>query len=95
MNEDDAIERRGGLSTYSLSVGGIVAILGIILSGVAAYNAIQIDISNLKRGESYQTRTDERQDEQMKANRLEYNQGLREINSKLDALIERMPMVKR
>ena len=95
MQDAEVTERRNGPSTSQLSLGGVVAVVGLIFSGVAVYNSVQNDISSLKISGVYQSRTDDRQDEQMKINRMEFNQGLREINTKLDAMIERMPSVKR
>ena len=78
MSDDDGdhkvarrTERRRGPSTYTLSFGGIIAVAGLVASGVATYNTVQNDIATLKRGELYQERTNERLDEEIKSMRAE------------------------
>lgn len=82
-------ERRRGPSTYTLSFSGIIAVAGLLASGVATYNALQNDIASLKRGELYQERTNERLDEEIKSVRVEQRETMREFNEKLDRIIEK------
>ncbi|SEM75037.1 hypothetical protein SAMN05216404_10151 [Nitrosospira multiformis] len=82
-------ERRRGPSTYTLSFGGIIAVAGLVASGVATYNTVQNDIATLKRGELYQERTNERLDEEIKSMRAEQRETLKEFNDKLDRIIEK------
>jgi len=96
MADDDAnhkvarrTERRRGPSTYTLSFGGIIAVAGLVASGVATYNTVQNDIATLKRGELYQERTNERLDEEIKSMRAEQRETLKEFNDKLDRIIEK------
>jgi cell division protein FtsB len=96
MADDDAdhkvarrTERRRGPSTYTLSFSGIIAVAGLVASGVATYNALQNDIATLKRGELYQERTNERLDEEIKSMRAEQREALKEFNDKLDRIIEK------
>jgi cell division protein FtsB len=96
MADDDAdhkvarrTERRRGPSTYTLSFSGIIAVAGLVASGVATYNALQNDIATLKRGELYQERTNERLDEEIKSMRVEQRETLKEFNDKLDRIIEK------
>lgn len=97
MADDDAdqkiekIERRRGPSTYTLSLGGVIAIAGLAASGVATYNSVQNDIVSLKRGELYQERTNERLSEEIKSVRVEQRETMKEFNEKLDRIIERWP----
>jgi cell division protein FtsB len=83
------VERRRGPSTYTLSFSGIIAVAGLLASGVATYNALQNDIASLKRGELYQERTNERLDEEIKSVRVEQRETMREFNEKLDRIIEK------
>ena len=87
--------RRKGPSNFTLSIGGILSVAGLLTSGVATYNAIQNDIATLKRGELYQERTNERLGaevkglrDEMKAGELEQRETMREFNEKLDRIIE-------
>jgi len=96
MTDDDGdheianrTERRRGPSTYTLSFGGIIAVAGLVASGVATYNALQNDIATLKRGELYQERTNERLDEEIKSVRAEQRETMKEFNDKLDRIIEK------
>ena len=82
-------ERRRGPSTYTLSFSGIIAVAGLLASGVATYNALQNDIASLKRGELYQERTNERLDEEIKSVRVEQRETMKEFNEKLDRIIEK------
>ena len=92
MTDDDdsnqRVERRRGPSTYTLSFGGIIAVAGLLASGVATYNAVQNDIASLKRGELYQERTNERLNEELKSVRVEQRETMREFNEKLDRIID-------
>jgi len=83
------VERRRGPSTYTLSFSGIIAVAGLLASGVATYNALQNDIASLKRGELYQERTNDRLDEEIKSVRVEQRETMREFNEKLDRIIEK------
>jgi hypothetical protein len=84
-------ERRRGPSTSTLSFSGIIAIAGLLASGVATYNAVQNDIASLKRGEVYQERTNERLTEELKTARTEQRETMKEFNEKLDRIIEQWP----
>ena len=86
---ENRIERRRGPSTYTLSFSGIIAVAGLLASGVATYNALQNDIASLKRGELYQERTNERLSEEIKLARVEQRETMREFNEKLDRIIEK------
>ena len=96
MSDDDGdhkvtrrTERRRGPSTYTLSFSGIIAVAGLVASGVATYNTLQNDIATLKRGELYQERTNERLDDEIKSMRAEQRETLKEFNDKLDRIIEK------
>lgn len=90
MNDDDdnRTERRRGPSTATLSFSGIIAIAGLLASGVATYNSVQNDIASLKRGEQYQEQTNERVSDEIKAVRIEQRETMKEFNEKLDRIIE-------
>ncbi|SHL42935.1 hypothetical protein SAMN05216428_102379 [Nitrosospira sp. Nsp11] len=80
--------RRRGPSNYTLSFGGIIAVAGLLASGVATYNAVQNDIAALKRGEVYQERTNERLSAEIKSARVEQRETMKEFNEKLDRIID-------
>jgi hypothetical protein len=91
MADDDSdhkMERRRGPSTSTLSFSGIIAIAGLLASGVATYNSVQNDIASLKRGELYQERTNERLGEELKSVRVEQRETMKEFNEKLDRIID-------
>jgi ABC-type phosphonate transport system ATPase subunit len=89
------VERRRGPSTYQLSLGGVLAVVGLATSGVATYNNLQNNIATLKRGELYQEQTNLRLSEEIKASRAEQRETMREFNEKLDRLIEQWPRGRR
>jgi hypothetical protein len=94
MSDDDSNqrqERRRGPSTYTLSFSGIIAVAGLVASGVATYNALQNDIASLKRGELYQEQTNQRLGDEIKAIRTEQRETMREFNEKLDRIIDHWP----
>ena len=94
MTDEDSsprLERRRGPSTYTLQSSGIIAIAGLLASGVATYNALQNDIASLKRGELYQEQTNQRVGDEIKAIRTEQRETMREFNEKLDRIIDHWP----
>jgi hypothetical protein len=94
MTDEDSsprLERRRGPSTSTLSFSGIIAVAGLIASGVATYNALQNDIATLKRGELYQEQTNQRVGDEIKAIRTEQRETMREFNEKLDRIIDHWP----
>lgn len=89
MNCDEGKEeKRRGPSTHALSFSGIIAVAGLLASGVATYNAVQNDIASLKRDGMHQERTNERLSEEVKSVRVEQRETMREFNEKLDRLID-------
>lgn len=88
-------KRRKGPSNFTLSVGGIIGILGLAASGIATYTAVQSDIANLKRGEMYQERTNDRLSEEIRSARAEQRETMKEFNEKLDRIIEHWPNRRR
>jgi hypothetical protein len=95
MTCDEEKPRRKGPSNFTLSIGGILSIAGLLTSGVATYNSIQNDIATLKRGELYQERTNERLGEEIRTVRTEQRETMREFNEKLDRIIENWPQRRR
>ncbi|SEK64513.1 hypothetical protein [Nitrosovibrio tenuis] len=98
MADDESpqrVERRRGPSTYTLSFGGIIAVAGLVASGVATYNDLQNDIATLKRGELYQEQTNQRLGDEVKAIRTEQRETMREFNEKLDRIIDHWPQRRR
>jgi hypothetical protein len=89
--EPEKEERRRGPSTYSISFMGIIAVAGLVASGVATYNSVQNDIASLKKAEIYQDRTNDRLSAEIRANREEQRETMREFNEKLDRIIEGWP----
>ncbi|SFW21828.1 hypothetical protein [Nitrosovibrio sp. Nv17] len=95
MEKPIKIERRRGPSTSTLSFGGVIAIISLLASGVATYNAVQNDIASLKRGEHYQERVNEHLTEEIRSIRIEQREAAKELNEKLDRIIEQWPRGKR
>lgn len=91
MTCDPEKQPRKGPSTYALSFSGIIAIAGLLASGVATYNAVQNDIATLKRGEVYQERVNEQLRDELKSMRVEQRETMQELNKKIDRLIEHWP----
>lgn len=88
-DHDRRIERRRGPSTYALSFSGIIAVAGLLASGVATYNDVQNDIASLKRGELYQEKINENLTEEIRSMRVDQRETMKEFNEKLDRIIER------
>jgi hypothetical protein len=86
--EEKEEKRRRGPSNYTLSFGGIIAVAGLLASGVATYNAVQNDIATLKRGEIYQERVNDQIREELRLVRVEQRETMKEFNEKLDRVIE-------
>lgn len=95
MANEEGERRRRGPSNYTLSFGGIIAIAGLLASGVATYNAVQNDIASLKRGEMYQERVNDQTREEIRGMRAEHRESLHQFNEKLDRLIEQWPNNRR
>lgn len=86
---------RSGPTNISITIGGILSVVGLLASGVATYNAIQNDIASIKRGEIYQERTNEQFREDLKEIKKDIREGkheqretIREFGEKVDKLIE-------
>jgi hypothetical protein len=86
--EGEKEERRKGPSNHTLSWSGIIAVAGLLASGVATYNSVQNDIATLKRGETFQERINQESREERKAIRAEQRESFRELNDKVDRLID-------
>jgi cell division protein FtsB len=83
--------RRHALTNTQLSFGGVIALIGLVGSGVAAYVTTQNDIAVLKREVTIQERTNDRLSEENKSLRSEQRETMKEFNEKLDRIIERWP----
>ena len=95
MTCDEEKPRRKGPSNFTLSMGGIIGIAGLLASGIATYNSVQNDIAALKRGEVYQERTNDRLTAEIKSVRVEQRETMKEFNEKLDRVIEQWPHGRR
>ena len=87
-DHDRRAERRRGPSTYALSFSGIIAVAGLLASGIATYNDVQNDIASLKRGELYQEKINENLTEEIRSMRADQRETMKEFNEKLDRIIE-------
>ena len=83
-------ERRKGPSNLVISWGGFLAVVGLAVSGIATYNKLQNDISNLQLAVSYQQDTNKRLSEEIKDVRLEQREMGKEFNAKADRIIENL-----
>jgi hypothetical protein len=90
MQGEDGEEKQPtkGPSTYTLSFSGIIAVAALVASGVATYNSLQNDIASLKRGETYQALVNQQAREERIAIRDEHRETARELNNKMDTMIE-------
>lgn len=95
MTCDEEKPRRKGPSNFTLSMGGIIGIAGLLASGIATYNSVQNDLAALKRGEVYQERTNDRLTAEIKSVRVEQRETMKEFNEKLDRVIEQWPHGRR
>ena len=86
--EDDEKEPSKGPTTYTLTFGGLIAAGALLASGVATYNSVQNDITSLKRGEAYQALVNQQAREERIAIREEHREAIRELNNKMDTMIE-------
>lgn len=73
----------------TINLGQILTIFGFVGSGFIAYNQIDKRISILEDVTKRQVQVDIRQDSEMKDNKMMVRDDLRDINSKLDRIIER------
>lgn len=80
-----------GPSNLTISWSGIIAVAGLLASGVATYNTVQNDIAGIKRGELYQQETNQRLSDEIRAARSEQRETMKEFNEKLDRIIEQWP----
>lgn len=94
MSEEEK-PRRKGPSDFQLSIGGLIGVLGLAASGITTYNGIQNDLTSLKRGETYQERTNDRLSAEIRMSREEHRETMREFNEKLDRIIENWPNQRR
>lgn len=81
-------ERRKGPSNSTLSFSGIIAIVGLLASGVATYTVVQNDIATLKRGETYQERVNDQLRGDIKWVQADHRESMQELSKKIDRLIE-------
>lgn len=90
-SKPDPEDRRKGLSVHSLTFGGVIAVAGLVASGIATYNSLQNDIATLKRGEVYQEQVNKQIREEAKDSRQEQRETMKEFNEKLDRIIDHWP----
>jgi hypothetical protein len=90
MQPEDGEEKQPtkGPTTYTLTFGGIIAVAALLASGVATYNSVQNDIASLKRGEAFQAIVNQQAREERNSIREEHRETARELNNKMDTLIE-------
>jgi hypothetical protein len=73
----------------TINLGHIITFLGFLGSGAVAWNAMDKRVVVLEEARVVQVLTDRRQDEDRADLRKEAKENSREINGKLDRLIER------
>lgn len=69
-----------------LSIATIVSIVGLAGSGIASHVTTQTDIASIKRGETYQERTNDRLSQEVRDIRDEQRVMLREFGEKVDRM---------
>lgn len=87
VDENMALERRRGPSTYTLSFAGIIAVAGLLAMGVATYNAVQNDIASLKRSNLHQEGINRHLTEEIQSVWTDQRDAMKEFNGKLDSVI--------
>ena len=95
-SECNEAKKSNGPSSSSLNIGGWATIISMIGSGILAYTTLQTDIATLKKGEMYQERVNDQLREDLKVIRIEQKEirneqkeTMKELNAKLDHLIDR------
>lgn len=73
----------------TINFGQILTILGFVGTGFITYNQVDKRISILEESTKHQMSIDIRQDNEMKENKVMVRDDLRDINNKLDRIIER------
>jgi hypothetical protein len=73
----------------TINLGHILTFIGFIATGIAMWTTMDKRVVVLEEARSFQTSTDKRQDSALEDNKKIVREDLREINSKLDRLIER------
>ena len=73
----------------TINLGHILTFIGFIGTGVAMWQAMDKRVVVLEEARAFQISTDKRQDSALDDNKKIVREDLREINSKLDRLIER------
>jgi hypothetical protein len=72
-------------------VGGVVGIASILGSVIATYTAVQSDIAGLKNSFVFQERVNEQLRDEIRTNKAERRETMKEFNEKLDRIIEQWP----
>jgi hypothetical protein len=81
-------ERRRWHFKKELSLGDLIAVAGAVGSVLWAYNALDARITRLETAISYQKAIDSRQDDDALRYQARFEEAMREINRKLDRLME-------
>lgn len=80
----------GGLKfDPTINLGQVLTIIGFVGTGFITYNQIDKRISILEESTKHQMAVDNRQDSEMKESKSIVRDDLRDINNKLDRIIER------
>lgn len=73
----------------TINLGHILTFIGFIGTGVAMWQTMDKRVVVLEEARAFQTSTDKRQDTALDETKKIVREDLKEINSKLDRLIER------
>jgi hypothetical protein len=73
----------------TINLGHILTFIGFIGTGVAMWQTMDKRVVVLEEARAFQTSTDKRQDSTLDDTKKSVREDLREINNKLDRLIER------
>lgn len=73
----------------TINLGHILTFIGFIATGIAMWQTMDKRVVVLEEARAFQTSTDKRQDSALDETKKIVREDLKEINSKLDRLIER------
>ncbi len=84
-----------GPSTFTLTVSGVISILGLLGAGVTSYTDVKSEIAVLRRGAEEQARVNARVSDDVRESRTELRESLGRIDGKVDRIIEILPYVRK
>lgn len=78
------------VSNFQLTVGGTIAFLGLLFSGIGVYTSLQSDIAVFKEFKGQQVSINSNTADEMRALRSEQKDSDIRMNTKLDHIIDQI-----